>query len=210
MLCDDNHDISGESLSDDEGSDVEGDDESDGDPDYHAQGRNLPTTPWLHVGAAIISYMVTITAVTWGVSPALVEALTLTLTLPLTLTLTLVEEIAYILSRMALLTRWWVCYERGGLNAGGHIHILMEGPFSAASGDLTNISNFWRRVLRLARKTVNGAKHVYKVHSKVTACTCAMHHANTKWLMQCNSGSTQSFELTCAYLSKDAGACTSM
>ena len=103
MLRDDNHDISGESLSDDEGSDVEGDDESDGDPDYHAQGRNLPTTPWLHVGAAIISYMVTITAVTWGVSPALVEALTLTLTL----TLTLVEEIAYILSRMALLTRWW-------------------------------------------------------------------------------------------------------
>jgi hypothetical protein len=192
LLRDDNHDISGESLSDDEGSDVEGDDESDGDPDYHAQGRNLPTTPWLHVGAAIISYMVTITAVTWDVSPALVE------------------EIAYILSRMALLTRWWVCYERGGLNAGGHNHILMEGPFSAASGHLTNISNFWRRVLRLARKTVNGAKHVYKVHSKVTACTCAMHHANTQWLMQCNSGSTQSFELTCAYLSKDAGACPSM
>lgn len=160
---------------------------------YCHYGRfQYSNTPWLHVGAAIISYMVTLKAVTWDVSPALVE------------------EIAYILSRMALLTRWWVCYERGGLNAGGHIHILMEGPFSAASGDLTNISNFWRRVLRLARKTVSGAKHVYKVHSKVTACTCAMHHANTKWLMQCNSGSTQSFELTCAYLSKDAGACTSM
>ena len=95
--------------------------------------------------------MVTLTAVTWDVSPAPVE------------------EIAYIRSRMALLTRWWVCYERGGLNAGGHIHILMEEPFSAAQADLTLISNFWRRVLRLARKTVNAATHMYKAHSKVTA-----------------------------------------
>jgi hypothetical protein len=37
LLRDDNHDISGDSPSDDEGSDLQGDDESDGDPDYHAQ-----------------------------------------------------------------------------------------------------------------------------------------------------------------------------
>ena len=41
---------------------------SDSDPDYPAQGRNLPTMPRLHVGAAIMSYMVTITSVTWDVS----------------------------------------------------------------------------------------------------------------------------------------------
>ena len=75
MLRDDNHDISGESPSDNEGSDLQGDDESDGDPDYHAHGQNLPNTPWFHdiVDAAIISYMVTLIAVTWDVSPALVE-----------------------------------------------------------------------------------------------------------------------------------------
>lgn len=71
---------------------------------------------------------------------------------------------------MPLMTRWWVCYERCGLNNGGHVHILMKGHLSAEHDDAKNISLWWRRVLRLARKRVNGAKHTYKVHSEVCAC----------------------------------------
>ena len=64
-----------------------------------------------------------------------------------------------------------MCYERGGLNNGGHVHILIEGHLSAEVEDATKISLYWRCVLRLARKRVNGhgAKHTYKVHSKVRA-----------------------------------------
>ena len=106
---------------------------------------------WLHAANRVVSYMVTITATTWDVDAGLVQ------------------EAAYILARMPLLTRWWVCYERGGLNNGGHVHILMEGHISAQAEDAQKISLYWRRVLRLARKKVNGAKHTYKVHSKVCA-----------------------------------------
>ena len=95
--------------------------------------------------------MVTTTATTWDVDAGLVQ------------------EAAYILARMPLITRWWVCYERGGLNNGGHVHVLMEGHLSAEVEDAHKISLYWCRVLRCARKRVNGAKHTYKVHSKVRA-----------------------------------------
>ena len=118
----------------------------------------MPTMDWLHAANRVVSYMVTVTATTWDVDAGLVQ------------------QAAYILARMPLLTRWWVCYERGGLNNGGHVHILMEGHLSAEPEDAKKISLYWRRVLRLARKTVNGAKHTYKVHTKVSAlpvyCAC--------------------------------------
>ena len=103
------------------------------------------------------------------------------------------------------MTRWWVCYEPGGLNNGGHVHILMEGHLSAELADAKKIFLWWRCVLRLARKRVNGAKHTYKVHSKVCACPLpVLPCALTQLYFQVNSGATQSFELTWAYLSKDA------
>ena len=180
--------FTGESPSDDDGTDPDDiDDDSDGDDeDYHATGRNLPTVSWLHASNRVVSYMVTITATTWDVDAGLVQ------------------EAAYILARMPLITRWWVCYERGGPTNGGHVHILMTGHLSAEHEDDKKISLWWRHVLRLARKRVNGAKHTYKVHSKVSACPllpCML----TQLYFQVSSGATQSFELMCAYLSKNLG-----
>ena len=85
------------------------------------------------------------------------------------------------------LTYWFVAYERGTLNQGGHLHFLMEGPMACDKSGLTKMSHWTRKLLDLSNQWVNGVKMVYKVHVKALL------------------SATQTSELTSAYLAKDIG-----
>ena len=82
---------------------------------------------------------------------------------------------------------WFLAYERGTLNQGGHLHYLIQGPIQVDKSGLTKISQWTRRVLDLSHQVVNGVKMIYKVHIKALL------------------SSTQTPELTSAYLGKDIG-----